>query len=55
MIETITKLIRTSRMLVQDLGREPTSEENWCKDGLARTRSARMRICSGALSLETRW
>jgi RNA polymerase primary sigma factor len=27
MIETITKLIRTSRQLVQELGREPTSEE----------------------------
>src|SRR5207253_8484500 len=26
MIETITKLIRTSRYLVQDLGREPTPE-----------------------------
>src|SRR3989449_9947493 len=27
MIETINKLIRTSRALVQELGREPTSEE----------------------------
>src|SRR5713226_3536124 len=27
MLETINKLIRTSRQLVQDLGREPTSEE----------------------------
>src|ERR1019366_3508609 len=27
MIETINKLIRTSRVLVQELGREPTSEE----------------------------
>jgi RNA polymerase primary sigma factor len=27
MIETINKLIRTSRLLVQELGREPTSEE----------------------------
>jgi RNA polymerase primary sigma factor len=27
MIETINKLIRTSRMLVQELGREPTNEE----------------------------
>jgi RNA polymerase primary sigma factor len=27
MIETINKLIRTSRQLVQELGREPTSEE----------------------------
>jgi len=27
MIETINKLIRTSRQLVQELGREPSSEE----------------------------
>ena len=27
MIETINKLLRTSRLLVQDLGREPTTEE----------------------------
>ena len=27
MIETINKLIRTSRSLVQELGREPTNEE----------------------------
>ena len=27
MVETINKLIRTSRLLVQELGREPTSEE----------------------------
>jgi RNA polymerase primary sigma factor len=27
MIETINKLIRTSRLLVQELGREPTTEE----------------------------
>src|SRR5438874_4916688 len=27
MIETINKLVRTSRLLVQELGREPTSEE----------------------------
>jgi RNA polymerase primary sigma factor len=27
MIETINKLIRTSRALVQELGREPTSDE----------------------------
>ena len=27
MIETINKLIRTSRQLVQEYGREPTSEE----------------------------
>src|SRR5690606_14436079 len=28
MIETINKLVRTSRYLVQELGREPTPEEN---------------------------
>ncbi len=31
MIETINKLIRTSRQLVQELGREPTSEEKVIK------------------------
>ena len=33
MIETINKLIRTSRQLVQELGREPTSEEIAQADG----------------------
>ena len=33
MIETINKLIRTSRALVQELGREPTSEEIAQADG----------------------
>ena len=33
MIETINKLIRTSRALVQELGREPTSEEIAQEDG----------------------
>ena len=35
MIETINKLIRTSRYLVQEMGREPTPEEI-AEDGLAR-------------------
>jgi RNA polymerase primary sigma factor len=42
MIETINKLIRTSRYLVQELGREPTPEEIAEKHGAAAsTRSAR--------------
>ena len=39
MIETINKLIRTSRALVQELGREPTSEE------IARRMDIRWRRC----------
>ena len=35
MIETINKLIRTSRQLVQELGREPTNEELAEKHGTA--------------------
>ena len=35
MIETINKLIRTSRQLVQELGREPTPEEIAEQDGRA--------------------
>ena len=35
MIETINKLIRTSRQLVQELGREPTPEEIADQDGSA--------------------
>ena len=33
MIETINKLIRTQRELVQELGREPTAEEDRREDG----------------------
>ncbi len=40
MIETINKLIRTSRQLVQEMGREPTSEELASQHGTAGTQSA---------------
>ncbi len=54
MIETINKLIRTSRQLVQELGREPTSEEIAKRmdiplDKVRRTR----KIAQQPLSLET--
>ena len=41
MIETINKLIRTSRALVQELGREPTSEEIAKRMDIPVSRSAR--------------
>jgi RNA polymerase primary sigma factor len=54
MIETINKLIRTSRMLVQELGREPTSEELSEKMELPVTKIRRvMRIAQEPISLET--
>jgi RNA polymerase primary sigma factor len=54
MIETINKLIRTSRALVQDLGREPTSEELAEKMELPVTKIRRvMRIAQEPISLET--
>ena len=46
MIETINKLIRTSRALVQELGREPTSEEiarGWTSRSRRSGRSSRSR------------
>ena len=54
MIETINKLIRTSRQLVQELGREPTSEELAKKLELpvAKIRKV-MRIAQEPISLET--
>ncbi len=54
MIETINKLIRTSRVLVQELGREPTSEELSEKMDLPVTKIRRvMRIAQEPISLET--
>ena len=52
--ETINKLIRTSRQLVQELGREPTSEELAKKLELpvAKVRKV-MRIAQEPISLET--
>ena len=54
MIETINKLIRTSRVLVQELGREPTSEELAGKMELPVQKIRRvMRIAQEPISLET--
>ncbi len=54
MIETINKLIRTSRQLVQELGREPTSEEiAKCMDiPVAKVRKI-LKIAQEPISLET--
>ncbi len=54
MIETINKLIRTSRILVQELGREPTSEELAAKMELPVQKIRRvMRVAQEPISLET--
>jgi RNA polymerase primary sigma factor len=54
MIETINKLIRTSRQLVQELGREPTSEELAKKLELPVSKIRKvMRIAQEPISLET--
>ena len=54
MIETINKLIRTSRSLVQELGREPTSEEIAAKMDIpvAKVRKV-LKIAQEPISLET--
>ncbi|MEO7650884.1 MAG: RNA polymerase sigma factor RpoD, partial [Bryobacteraceae bacterium] len=54
MIETINKLIRTSRQLVQELGREPTNDELAKRMELpvAKVRKV-MRIAQEPISLET--
>ncbi|MGH9660062.1 MAG: RNA polymerase sigma factor RpoD [Bryobacteraceae bacterium] len=54
MIETINKLIRTSRQLVQELGREPTNEELAKRMELpvAKVRKV-LRIAQEPISLET--
>ena len=54
MIETINKLIRTSRQLVQELGREPTNEELAERMELPVTKVRKvMRIAQEPISLET--
>jgi RNA polymerase primary sigma factor len=54
MIETINKLIRTSRILVQELGREPTSDELATKMELPVQKVRRvMRVAQEPISLET--
>ncbi|TAN21778.1 MAG: RNA polymerase sigma factor RpoD [Acidobacteria bacterium] len=54
MIETINKLIRTSRQLVQELGREPTSEEiaRRMEIPVAKVRKV-LKIAQEPISLET--
>ena len=54
MIETINKLIRTSRALVQELGREPTSEEIALRMDIpvAKVRKV-LKIAQEPISLET--
>jgi RNA polymerase primary sigma factor len=54
MIETINKLVRTSRQLVQELGREPTSEEiaRRMEIPVAKVRKI-MKIAQEPISLET--
>ena len=54
MTETISKLIRSSRALVQELGREPTSEEiaQWMDIPVSKVR-ALLKITQETLSLET--
>ncbi|HXW53463.1 MAG TPA: RNA polymerase sigma factor RpoD [Myxococcota bacterium] len=54
MIETINKLIRTSRYLVQELGREPTPEEIAEKMELAEDKVRKvLKIAKEPISLET--
>jgi RNA polymerase primary sigma factor len=54
MIETINKLIRTSRALVQEIGREPTPEEISRKMGMAVTKVRKvLKIAQEPISLET--
>ncbi|MCK5688795.1 RNA polymerase sigma factor RpoD [Myxococcota bacterium] len=54
MIETINKLIRTSRYLVQELGREPTPEEIGAKMELSIDKVRKvLKIAKEPISLET--
>ena len=54
MIETINKLIRTSRALVQELGREPTSEEIGKKMDIPVSKVRKvLKIAQEPISLET--
>ena len=54
MIETINKLIRTSRALVQDYGREPTSEEIAEKMDIPVSKVRKiLKIAQEPISLET--
>ncbi len=55
MIETINKLVRTQRSLVQELGREPTPEEIADKMGIAVSKVRKvLKIAQEPISLERR-
>ncbi|MDR0308855.1 MAG: RNA polymerase sigma factor RpoD [Coriobacteriales bacterium] len=54
MVETINKLVRTQRQLLQDLGREPTAEEIGDKMGISAERIREIqKISQEPVSLET--
>jgi len=54
MIETINKLVRTSRLLVQELGREPTPEEITAKMDMPLEKVRKvLKIAKEPISLET--
>ena len=54
MVETINKLIRVSRQLLQELGREPTTEEIAAKMGLSENKVREIiKIAQEPVSLET--
>ena len=54
MIETINKLLRTSRALVQELGREPTSEEIATRMDIPAAKARKvLKIAQEPISLET--
>ena len=54
MIETINKVIRTSRSLVQELGREPSSEEIAAKMGVSVPKVRKvMKVAQEPISIET--
>ena len=54
MVETINKLVRTSRQLLQELGREPTAEEIAGEMGLTPERVREIqKIAQEPVSLET--
>ena len=54
MVETINKLIRTSRQLIQELGREPTPEEIGAEMGISADKVREiLKIAQEPVSLET--
>ncbi len=56
MIETINKIVRTSRQMLNEIGREPTPEELAEKLGMPLEKVRKvLKIAKEPLSLETRW